>query len=88
MPSRDYPCNKVHPLGNEANVAESGPSHPHYCRCCKQPTDKQDGCESKTTWWRLSHLNHLFPVGREINTISEIYYSEEKKDPLESRTVF
>ncbi|TNN78958.1 hypothetical protein EYF80_010884 [Liparis tanakae] len=45
MPSGDYPCNKVHPLGNEVNVAESGPSHPHYCRCCKQPTDKQDGSD-------------------------------------------
>lgn len=82
MPSVNYIHNKILVLDNETTMTMSGLAHLYYYCSYRQPADDTDGCESKTTWWRLSHLNHLFSDGRRINTVGEIYYSEEKRHHL------
>lgn len=69
---------EVPALGTWASMARSSLSHSYYYCRCRQPADATDGCESKTTWWRLPHLGHLFPDGRKINTVSQIDNSTEK----------
>lgn len=85
MPSGDHRHNKVHALWNGASVAKSGLSYSYYYCSCRQPTDntetdvraKQHGGGS------LTSATYFQMGGRSIhNTVSVIYYSEEKRDHL------
>lgn len=89
VPQSSY-CNheKAHALGNEDKKARSLSCS--YCNCSLQRTNRQTNWGVKPHSEGLSfNLATCFQIGRKINTVSGIYYSErEEKNKRRTETLW